>query len=153
MEKSPKQRPGKPVSLKWRLISIMLVCWVLPVLLILAVMGAYLYAQVKQQIADTITSSAQSAANMTAAGLQTALNDSRAASYDPTIRSAYIAYLANEEDVQLYDNTTSYLTRQYRYNDNFITTLLFFCDRPDQVYYISNNAKPGGYTKYAGVSI
>jgi len=146
MEDRKKSKGKRPVSLKWRLVSIMLACWVLPVLLILSVMGAYSYAQVKQQIADTITGSAKNAGNMTGAGLQMALNDSRAASYDPTIRSAYTAYLENGEEVPLYDSVTGYLTRQYRYNDNFITTMLFFCSKPEQVYYISNNAKPGGYT-------
>ncbi len=137
--------PGRAVSLKWRLVTIVLLCWVLPVLLILAVVGAYSYSQVKQQIADTITVSAQNAATMVRAGLENALSDSRAASYDPTIRSAYAAYQNDGDKVVLYDTLIDYLTRQYRYNDMFTTTMLFFLDEPDSIYYINNNANAGAY--------
>ncbi len=135
----------RPVSLSWRLVTIVLLCWVLPVLLILGAVGAYSYSQVKQQIADTITVSAQNAANMVKAGMENALSDSRAASYDPTIRTAFAAYQGNGDKVALYDTLIDYLTRQYRYNDMFTTTMLFFRDEPDSVYYINNIANANAY--------
>ncbi len=135
----------RPVSLSWRLVTIVLLCWVLPVLLILGAVGAYSYSQVKQQIADTITVSAQNASNMVKAGMENALSDSRAASYDPTIRTAFAAYQGNGDKVALYDTLIDYLTRQYRYNDMFTTTMLFFRDEPDSVYYINNIANANAY--------
>lgn len=141
-----QKTPHRVVSLKWRLVTIVLLCWVLPVLLILAVVGAYSYSQVKQQIADTITASAQNAAAMVRAGLENALSDSRAASYDPTIRNAYAAYQNDKDKVVLYDTLIDYLTRQYRYNDMFTTTILFFLNEPDNIYYINNNANAGAYS-------
>ena len=140
-----QKQQGRAVSLSWRLVIIVLLCWVLPVLLILGVVGAYSYSQVKQQIADTITVSAQNAANMVKAGMENALSDSRAASYDPTIRTAFAAYQGNGDKVALYDTLIDYLTRQYRYNDVFTTTMLFFCDEPDIVYYINNIANANAY--------
>ena len=133
------------VSLKWRLVIIVLLCWVLPVILILGVVGAYSYSQVKRQIADTITVSAQNAANMVKSGMENALSDSRAASYDPTIRTAYAAYQNDGDKVVLYGTLIEYLTRQYRYNDVFTTTMLFFLSEPDSIYYINNNANANAY--------
>lgn len=140
-----QNEPRRAVSLSWRLVTIVLLCWVLPVLLILAVIGAYSYSQVKQQIADTITVSAQNAANMVKTGMEKAFSDSRAASYDPTIRTAYAAYRNDADKVVLYDTLIDYLTRQYRYNDVFTTTMLFFCNEPDSIYYINNNANANAY--------
>ncbi len=140
-----QNEPRRAVSLSWRLVTIVLLCWVLPVLLILAVIGAYSYSQVKQQIADTITVSAQNAANMVKTGMEKAFSDSRAASYDPTIRTAYAAYRNDADKVVLYDTLIDYLTRQYRYNDVFTTTMLFFCNEPDNIYYINNNANANAY--------
>ncbi len=140
-----QKKPTRAVSLKWRLVTIVLLCWVLPVLLILAVVGAYSYSQVERQIADTITVSAQNAANMVKAGMESALSDSRAASYDPTIRSAYAAYQNDQDKVALYDTLIDYLTRQYRYNEMFTTTMLFFYNEPDNIYYINNTANAGAY--------
>ncbi len=135
----------RAVSLKWRLVIIVLLCWVLPVILILGVVGAYSYSQVKRQIADTITVSAQNAANMVKSGMENALSDSRAASYDPTIRTAYVAYQNDKDEVVLYGTLIEYLTRQYRYNDVFTTTMLFFLSEPDSIYYINNNANANAY--------
>ena len=135
----------RAVSLKWRLVIIVLLCWVLPVILMLGVVGAYSYSQVKRQIADTITVSAQNAANMVKSGMENALSDSRAASYDPTIRTAYAAYQNDGDKVVLYGTLIEYLTRQYRYNDVFTTTMLFFLSEPDSIYYINNNANANAY--------
>ncbi|HWR24533.1 MAG TPA: sensor histidine kinase [Feifaniaceae bacterium] len=140
-----QKRPGRAVSLSWRLVTIVLLCWVLPVLLILGVMGAYSYSQVKQQIADTITVSAQNAANMVKTGIEKSFSDSRAASYDPTIRTAFAAYRNDGDKVTLYDTLIDYLTRQYRYNDVFTTTMLFFCSEPESIYYINNIANANAY--------
>lgn len=135
----------RAVSLKWRLVTIVLLCWVLPVILILGVVGAYSYSQVKGQIADTITTSAKNAANMVKAGIQNAFAESRAVSYDPTIRTAYAAYQNSGDKVALYDTLIDYLTREYRYNDMFTTTMLFFRNDPDNIYYINNIANAGAY--------
>ncbi len=140
-----QKAPGRPVSLSWRLVTIVLLCWVLPVLLILGAVGAYSYSQVKQQIADTITVSAQNAANMVKTGMERVFSDSRAASYDPTIRTAFSAYQDDGDKVTLYDTLIDYLTRQYRYNDVFTTTMLFFRDDPDSIYYINNIANANAY--------
>lgn len=144
MERGKNERPKAP-SLRWWLIFMVIGCWILPILLFTGAMGYYTVRNLRSQMTDTIVTSVRNAVQNAASAIDSAMEASRASSYDRTVRDSYEAYRRDENGILLYTSITEYLTRQYRYNDVFITTMLFFCDEPETVYYTNNRANTNAY--------
>ncbi|OQB25136.1 MAG: Sensor histidine kinase YpdA [Firmicutes bacterium ADurb.Bin182] len=134
MEKVSKQG----ISLKWSLIAIIVLCWVVPIFLITGAVGLYISKNVKNRINDTIISSVDSAVDLVQNEVDSAIGASRKASYDPAIRNAYNRFLYDGDSVALYESITDFLTLQYKYDEKFITTLLYFSSDPETLYYTYN---------------
>lgn len=132
------------LSLKWGLIVIMALCWLVPVVVILLYSGYSISNNVQGRIRDTITTSVDIAFRQTEDKLNGAMNASRASSYDDTIRNAYEKYLGDNDGITLNDTVRTYLLQQYGYDSSFNATFLFFTDAPElPVYYASNRTNPG----------
>lgn len=131
------------ISLKWGLMAIIIVCWILPVIFIIIGVGTLLSMNLEQQIESTIAASVDKEIELTQTNLKLAMAASRAPSYTTTIRSAYQEYLKSNDKIALYTAITTYLVRQYKYEDLFETTILFFTNDLDTLYY-ANNRKYSG---------
>ncbi len=141
----------KGLSLKWGLLAIMALCWIVPFAVILVYSGYSISNNVQDRVKDTVTTSVNIAFRQTVDKFSSAMTASRASSYDEKIDSAYEKYLSDRDGVVLYDTVTSYLTQQYGYDDSFNATFLFFTSSPGNIYYASNRTKPGeiyGYKNY-----
>jgi two-component system sensor histidine kinase YesM len=134
MRKSPKNG----FSLKWGLVAIMAICWVVPITVILLYSSYTLANNVQDRIRDTIATSVNIAFQRTQDNINGAMAASRESSYNDTISDAYRKYLGDKDHVALYSSINSYLLQQYGYDDNFNATLLFFVSDPDTIYYVSN---------------
>lgn len=141
-----KKLKNHSFSLKWGLISLVITCWVLPVLLIIGILGKYTFNRLEAQITDTITTSVENAVGLSQNRIESAINASRAASSDAAIRDAYKAFQNNADEIALYSAVTSYLVSKYRYDDNFVTTFLYFCDDPETLFYANNRSNSGSFT-------
>ena len=139
MRKSTK----KGLSLKWGLLAIMALCWIVPFTIILVYSGYSISNNVQDRIKDTVTTSVNIAFQQTVDKFSGAMASSRASSYDDMIDIAYSKYRQDKDGIALYDTVTAYLTQQYGYDDNFNATFLFFTASPDDIYYASNRTKPG----------
>ena len=137
------ERTGKGISLKHGLIALIAVCWVLPVLLILALSGYFIRNNLQSRIDDTIETSVTNAMNMTKASIDSALAASRAASYDNVIQRAWTQFEEDADGVALYGSVTEYLSQQYSYDENFRGVMLYFVKDPKTVYYASNRSNMG----------
>lgn len=147
MRKSTK----KGLSLKWGLLAIMALCWIVPFAVILVYSGYSISNNVQDRIKDTVTTSVTIAFRQTVDKFSGAMAASRASSYDEKIDNAYERYLNDHDGVVLYDTVTTYLLQQYGYDDSFNATFLFFTASPSHIYYASNRTKPGeiyGYKNY-----
>ena len=141
----------KGLSLKWGLLAIMALCWIVPFAVILVYSGYSISNNVQDRIKDTVTTSVNIAFRQTVDKFSSAMAASRASSYDEKIDNAYARYLSDRDGVVLYDTVTTYLLQQYGYDDSFNATFLFFTSSPDDIYYASNRTKPGeihGYKNY-----
>lgn len=137
------ERTGKGISLKHGLIALIAVCWVLPVLLILALSGYFIRNNLQSRIDDTIETSVTNAMNMTKASIDSALAASRAASYDNVIQRAWSQFEQDADGVALYGSVTEYLSQQYSYDENFRGVMLYFVEDPATIYYASNRSNMG----------
>ncbi len=134
---------GRKISLKWGLISIILACWILPVALLGGVTSYYINNNINGRIADTITSSAENSVKNSLNQLNSVISASRYASYNGTVQSDYLAYLQSGDGTALYSGIRDFLTKQYKYDDRFLLTMLYFTREPDNVYFTYNETYSG----------
>ncbi|MDD4312389.1 MAG: HAMP domain-containing protein, partial [Eubacteriales bacterium] len=137
------ERTKKGISLKRGLIVLIVVCWVLPVLLILTFTGYFIRNNLQIRIDETIETSVTNAIDLTKANIDSALSASRAASYDNVIQRAWTQYQNDSDSVVLYGSVTEYLSQQYSYDENFRGVMLYFVQNPATIYYASNRSNMG----------
>ena len=137
------ERTKKGVSLKHGLIGLIIVCWVLPVLLILTLTGYFIRNNLQIRIDETIETSVTNAIDLTKANIDSALAASRAASYDNVVQRAWTQYQNDADGVALYGSVTEYLSQQYSYDENFRGVMLYFVSDPATIYYASNRSNMG----------
>ncbi|WP_312645076.1 sensor histidine kinase [Hydrogenoanaerobacterium sp.] len=145
MNKAAYKKLGKP-SLKWELIGIVLACWILPVLIIVGVLGYYINNNINRQIINTISTSVDNAVKTSKSRIEAAVVASRNASYYPTVKAAYYAFQNTGDYVALYGKVSSFLSQQYKYDDKFLTTMLYYVDEPGRIYYTFNDRDSGSYS-------
>ena len=130
----------KGFSLSLGLTGLVAGCWLMPIILIIASLSYYTTTRTRQQIDHSIQRAVASAAYNSRQELESLVAASRKASTDGLVYQAYQTYKNNLDRVTLYDRLTYYLSRQYRYNDNLISTILFLVDEPEQLYVMHNPA-------------
>ncbi len=142
--KPQKPRRVKPrFSLKWHMIKMLLLCWVLPVVLVIAAGAMQLHESIIDQSKERLQLSINSASQLATMRIDAALDASRAASYIGTVREAWSAYQNSTDKMRLYETTRLFLEQQYQYDEKFSSTILFFTDFPDEPIYVINGAAGG----------
>lgn len=138
---------GGRYSLKWGLVSLVLACWVVPITIFSAATGYFITQNINDQIARTITLSANNSVKMAVSQIDFAANSSRYASYNPTVKNAYTAYQKDKDETALYEKITEFLNQQYKYDEKFLITTLYFCSNSDNIYYTYNEEYNATYFK------
>ncbi len=148
----------KGLSLKWGLLAIMALCWIVPIAVIFFYSSYAISNNVQERIQDTITTSVDIAFQEIKGNLNSAMDASRDSSYDNTIKNAYNRYLNDKDYITLNSSVRDYLLKQYGYDSSFNATFLFFPSGPDIIPYVNNRTyansriKPGeiqSYQKYS----
>ncbi len=139
-QKAPKTGQGGPRrhSLKWSMIGMVLFCWILPVLLIVAGAGVYIFNSLATQAQKNLQMSAETAAELVTTRMDAAMASSRKASYIPTIRDAWQSYQQTGEAVELYENVNLFLYQQYKYDEKFLNVMVTFLQDPTLSFYTTN---------------
>ena len=132
-------------SLRMGLACIIVVCWMLPIATIGSITEYYITHNISDQIVSTVTSSVGNSVKIAMGQLDSSVSASRYASYNPAVKNAYAEYRLTRDDAALYDRITSFLSQQYKYDDKFLLTTLYFCDRPETVYYTYNETYNATY--------
>lgn len=143
MQRAKRVRRKTGFSLRWGLLGIIGVCWLLPLLGVVAVSGYFLSDNLEARIFQTIETSVQSATTLVKSRFDGAMESSRRASYDQVLRRVYQTYQKNGDAVELYSSTTSYLTQQYAYDDHFNATILYYTDDPQTLYHAVYRVQSG----------
>lgn len=126
-------------SIKGQLIIIVLACWLLPVLLTVGIMSYLLSKNIDNQVMQTITATATTAVDACIQNINSSVSVSRSATYNTAIKRAWDKYKREEDRTTLYSSVTNYLNQEYKYNDNFLTTILYFSEEPGELYFCQND--------------
>lgn len=114
----------KKISLRSGLVSVILICWLMPIIIIATLSGILLNKNYRKSIQQEIRVEAENALNQVRKNIEDAIWDSKAVSYDGIIRGAYRSYLQDGDSAQLYRSVSDYLnqnfSRESRYRAAFV---------------------------------
>lgn len=142
-----KRQEKDGISMKWRMIGIMLMCWFLPFCLIIGVAGYYIlsnrYGNMAQGVVDQLVYDSQ----ISVERLNYGISASRKATYDQTLDKAWREYRrGNLSFGGLYSASNDYLNKEYRQNPCFSAAILWCYEDPERMYCnLYNNAAGGTY--------
>ena len=132
MHKKGEKR--RPISLKWGMFSIVALCWIVPLVMIVLVAGALLNRSYEQDLRHTIESGTARAMEQVEMRVETAIESSKAVSYNGDIAKAYHTYQRTGDSVQLYSQVTEYLSHGFSRDENLRAVFVTFLDRPNEDY-------------------
>lgn len=140
-----KKQKRKRTSLKWKLISSMLLYWLLPFLVIIGTIGAYLFTSQEKNQMERLFSQAELNVGTAVERLEGAVADSRQATYDRTLYEKYREYKWGDINERAFDNNMQlYLDGQYAHKKYNTITGLILLENPENKAYTSCNYATGG---------
>ncbi len=142
-----KTAEKRPLSLKWGLMAVMVACWVIPIVAIVAVAGMLLNHNYEQSLRESVSASVDHAMEQTTLRLSDAMEASKAVSYNGEIREAYRAYETSGDRQGLYNRVVSYFGQSFSRNETFKAAFLTFNDHPDKLYYYADSYRANGYQR------
>lgn len=128
------------ISLKTGLLSIIVICWLVPVFIVVLLSGMLFDRSYRQKVQQEMDASMESALRQVQMQLESAIADSKAVSYDGEIRDAYRSYLSNGDRADLYRRTNEYLRQSYFRKTQYQAVSIHYWDASIGVnsYYFSS---------------
>ena len=132
-----------PRSLRSRLLTAVLVCWVLPVLCVMVLATWLLGTSYENAARLELTSRAESALEQLELRMESLFEDSKSVSYDGVVRNSYRLYQKDEDSAALYRTVTDYLNQKFNHNESVQAAFLSFWEEQDVRPYTANRADFG----------
>ena len=128
------------ISLKTGLVSIIVACWLVPILIVVVLSGVLFDRSYRQRVGQELDASMDSALRQVQMQLESAIADSKAVSYDGTIREAYRLYLQDRDRAALYRRTNDYLSQSFFRKAQYQAVSIHYWDPEINVnsYYLSS---------------
>lgn len=139
-------KKGKNKELRWRMTRMLVLGWLLPLMLLSISMLLLVASKNSKQIEETILVSTKKAVESCNTKINEAIIASRNASYLSTIKNSYYQYLQDGNTRELYTDVMQFLNQQYKYNDMIRSTMLYFVEQPEMVYYTYSNVAGATYS-------
>ena len=132
-----------PRSLRGRLLTVVLVCWVLPVLGVMILATWLLGTSYENAARQELTSRAENALEQLELRLENLFEDSKSVSYDGIVRNSYRLYQKDADSAALYRTVTDYLNQTFSHNETVQAVFLSFWESQDIRPYAANRADFG----------
>jgi len=119
----------------------MLLCWLLPLAILTMAILTYVSNRFSGQMRENIEKSMDTAVEICEMRVEAAVRVSRNASYIPQIKESWRQYQSDGNRLGLYEKVTTFLEQMYRYDSSFLSTILYFTEEPDRIYYSYSSIK------------
>lgn len=133
------KKEGKPGKLKWDIVRILIIAWILPVTVFTAMIMMFTSYRFNSQIQRTIGTSTEKAIEICENRIESGMAASRNASYITQIRDSIFLYNKDNNHLTLYNNITQFLNDYYRFDKNFAATFVCLADNPEDMFFTTNN--------------
>lgn len=131
------------ISLRRQIVFILLISWLVPVIMLCAMMLTYLSSVAGEKAEDNYTGQFTVHLRMCTDRINSAVEASRLASYDSTIRDAWHQYEKDGNWASLYRKTRSFLNRQYQSDSRFRYAAFWFSQDPEKMMLTTTNSSTG----------
>ena len=148
--KGQKSRALKKAPLKWSMVSLLLLCWLLPLALASYMMFYMAVGKINSQTERMIVTSADNALRICEMRMDAAVEASRNASYFPTVRESYENFLTDGNLFAFRKTVNLFLERQYCYDDSFLYTSLLFTGEPQEHFFAAYRGSTSNAVYQAG---
>lgn len=115
-------------SLKMGLLTTIVICWLVPILIVVTLAGVMFGRSFRQSVRQEIDASAENALQLVQMQLENAIRDSKAVSYDGIIRGAYRSYLEDGDRAALYRSVNDYLNQNFSREEQYKAVFIQFWD-------------------------
>lgn len=138
-------KSGRKFSVKSRIIAIVMLCWFIPLILILGINGYYIYSshfgnKISKQM-EQLNFNDQ----ISVERLNKAIQLSRKASYDKELERIYQGYTKKEiTKVKLIQSSSYYLSDGYRHENTIQSVILWYHDSAETLNCSTYNESVGG---------
>lgn len=132
-------------SLKTGFLSMIILCWLVPLVLAVVLAGVLLGASYEESAQQEVDANAQNAMHHMKIHLDEAIYDSKSISYDGAIRRAYRIYQQDRDNASLYWNIKNYLTRTISRQQQYKALFVCFWDENVDADVYALNSGISGY--------
>ena len=135
---------GKPLhSLRTRLVITILICWVVPIVMIVAVAGFLLRLNYENEMARRLETDAGYTLRQLETHLDLAFTDSKSVSYDGVVRAAYRAWQQNGDKAALYRSVNDYLAQSFAREERYKAVFISFWEEVGIYPYVMSSGISG----------
>ena len=117
------------ISLKLGLMTTIVICWLVPIIIIVALAGILFGDNYRRSVEQEIAASADYALRQVQVQLSDAIKDSKTISYDGIVRSVYRSYRQSGDSAALYRSINDYLNQKFSRADNYKAVFISFWDK------------------------
>ncbi|WP_026524957.1 sensor histidine kinase [Butyrivibrio sp. MB2005] len=135
-------------SLKWQMLRLLALGWIVPLTVILVVFLVVVSGRIDRQSQRIINTSMEKAADISILRLLDCIDSSKDASYLSYIGDYWAEYQSSGDSGNLYNQVTTFLSAHYKYDPSFDITVLIFTDEPDTLYYTGNTTGRGSVSRF-----
>lgn len=134
-----------PKRLNANVLRLLILGWLLP-LTVMSVTVIYVVThQMERQTREATQESMDSAVDICEVRLKSSIQVSRNASYIPDIKQSWKNYLLDENGQKLYDEVYEFTSRMYKYDENFLSTIVYFYEKPEPLCAIYSGIADADY--------
>ena len=123
--------PKQPRSLRLRLLTAVLLCWLLPILSVMALAGFLLGTSYERSSRQELASRAQNALEQLELRMDALFEDSKTVSYDGVVRNAYRLWQQDGDSAALYRTVTEYLNQSFARSERVSAAFLSFWENSE----------------------
>ena len=135
---------SKKISLKTGMLLIIILCWLVPIAILMSLAGFLLGKSYQESAEQMIRASTDYAVQQVQRQLRSGIEDSKAISYDGLIRSAYRTYLDRGDRTELHRKVDDYITRKFSRSTEYRAVFVNFWDpRVNTNVYLLNGNTTG----------
>ena len=135
---------GKPLrSLRARLVITILICWVVPIVMIVAVAGFLLRLNYENEMARRLETDAGYILQQLETHLDMAFTDSKSVSYDGVVRAAYRAWQQDGDKAALYRSVNEYLAQSFAREERYKAVFISFWEEVGIYPYVMSSGIVG----------
>lgn len=133
----------KKMSLRTGLLSMFVLCWIVPIILVMTLAGILLGRTYQESAEAMVRSSADYAFSQVKRQLMRAVEDSKGVSYDGVVRNAYRLYEERQDSAELYRRVDDYITQQFSRSEQYKAVFVRFWNKDDTGVYLLNRGTTG----------